>query len=94
MGKLGTLLRSLLAAVLIAAVRCYQLVVRPLFPAVCRFSPSCSEYFIQAVHQHGPLRGASRGIDTPHRAPTPRARGGWGVGPPPPNPPPPRGRGE
>jgi putative membrane protein insertion efficiency factor len=62
MGKLGTLLRSLLAAVLIAAVRCYQLVVRPLFPAVCRFSPSCSEYFIQAVHQHGPLRGASRGI--------------------------------
>lgn len=62
MRKVGILLGSLLAAVLIAAVRCYQLAVRPLFPAVCRFSPSCSEYFILAVHKHGPLRGASKGI--------------------------------
>lgn len=30
--------------------------------AGCRYTPSCSEYFIQAVQTHGPLRGTGLGI--------------------------------
>ena len=50
------------ANLLIAWVRFYQLCLRPLLPSVCRFQPSCSEYFILAVHKYGPVRGAWRGI--------------------------------
>ena len=55
-------LRSFLATVLIVMVHCYQALVRPLCPAVCRFDPSCSEYFIQAVQKYGPWRGAWKGV--------------------------------
>jgi putative membrane protein insertion efficiency factor len=54
--------RRFLAAVLIASVRSYQFVLRPLLPSVCRFHPSCSEYFILAVQQYGPVRGACKGV--------------------------------
>jgi putative membrane protein insertion efficiency factor len=53
---------SFLTAFLIALVRCYQAGVRPLLPAVCRFQPSCSEYFILAVTKYGPIRGGWRGV--------------------------------
>jgi putative membrane protein insertion efficiency factor len=58
----GLWLRSALSFVLIVVVRSYQGAVRPLFPAVCRFYPSCSEYFILAVRKYGPVRGAVKGI--------------------------------
>lgn len=55
-------LRWLLSVFLIGGVRFYQYVLRPVLPAVCRFEPSCSEYFIQAVHKYGPVRGACKGV--------------------------------
>jgi putative membrane protein insertion efficiency factor len=54
--------RFLLVTFLIGGVRCYQICLRPIFPAVCRFYPSCSEYFILAVRKYGPLRGACKGV--------------------------------
>jgi uncharacterized protein len=60
-GKLGSTLRTGLSVFLIAGVRCYQIALRPILPAVCRFQPSCSEYFILAVRKYGPLGGAWRG---------------------------------
>lgn len=56
------LARQYFAAFLVAGVRCYQIILRPLFPAVCRFQPGCSEYFILAVQKYGPLRGACKGV--------------------------------
>jgi len=50
------------AAILIAAVRLYQLLISPLLGPNCRFYPSCSQYFILAVRKHGPLRGSLRGV--------------------------------
>lgn len=40
------------------SVRAYQLLLRPLVPAACRFAPSCSEYARAAFLRHGALRGA------------------------------------
>ena len=47
---------------LILPVRAYQLYLRPFLPSVCRFYPSCSEYFIEAVQKYGPIRGGCKGV--------------------------------
>ncbi|MDI6710819.1 MAG: membrane protein insertion efficiency factor YidD [Thermoanaerobacterales bacterium] len=41
-------------------IRFYQLVISPLFPACCRFYPSCSEYAVAAIRKYGPVRGLYR----------------------------------
>ncbi|MCK5341436.1 MAG: membrane protein insertion efficiency factor YidD [Desulfobulbaceae bacterium] len=38
-------------------IRSYQLFLSPLFPPTCRFTPSCSQYAIQAINLHGAGRG-------------------------------------
>ena len=43
--------------VFILFVRCYQVVLRPLLPPVCRYEPTCSEYTIEALRRHGAFRG-------------------------------------
>lgn len=47
---------------LIGCVRLYQLMVSPLLPRSCRFVPSCSQYMIDAIAEHGPARGAWLGF--------------------------------
>jgi len=47
---------------LILLIRVYQLTISPMFPAVCRFDPSCSNYAIQAVSKHGVLKGGYMAI--------------------------------
>lgn len=47
-----------MTTVLVLAVRAYQLWVGPLFPAACRYHPTCSAYAIEALHKHGALRGS------------------------------------
>lgn len=54
------LLRSvkrILALPLIWLVRIYQLGISPLKPPSCRFTPTCSQYAIEALRKHGPIRG-------------------------------------
>lgn len=43
---------------LVALVRFYQLCISPLTPASCRFTPTCSQYALEALRRHGPLRGS------------------------------------
>lgn len=47
---------------LIGAVRLYQFFLSPVFGNQCRFQPTCSNYFIQAVRKYGAIRGAVKGI--------------------------------
>ena len=44
-------------AVFLAPIRLYQRFVSPLMPARCKYHPSCSEYAVQAIRVHGPMRG-------------------------------------
>lgn len=46
-----------LGAALALIVRAYQLILRPLCPPACRFTPSCSAYAIEALRTHGAVRG-------------------------------------
>jgi hypothetical protein len=53
---------NFLKSVLILIVRGYQKFISPMFPPTCRFYPTCSEYFIQAVQKYGPFKGSWLGI--------------------------------
>ena len=55
-------LSAVFSTLLIMPVRFYQASLRWLFPPMCRFQPSCSEYFILAVRKYGPLRGTLKGV--------------------------------
>lgn len=48
--------------VLIGAARVYQWTLSPLVGRQCRFEPTCSNYFIEAVRKYGAIRGAWRGM--------------------------------
>jgi putative membrane protein insertion efficiency factor len=42
---------------LVAPIRLYQRFVSPLLPQRCKYYPTCSQYAVEAIHVHGPLRG-------------------------------------
>ncbi|MBK5937956.1 membrane protein insertion efficiency factor YidD [Halochromatium roseum] len=44
------------------SIRAYQLFLSPLLGNHCRFYPTCSQYAIEAVEQHGVLRGLWLGV--------------------------------
>jgi uncharacterized protein len=48
--------------VLIALLRGYKKFVSPFLPSACRYSPTCSEYMMQAVAKYGALRGVWMGL--------------------------------
>ena len=62
------MIARLLSAAIRGAIRFYQRILGPMLKAAagpaagCRFTPSCSNYFLQAVELHGPGRGSWLGI--------------------------------
>lgn len=45
-------------SLLILPIRFYQLCISPLLPPSCRYTPTCSQYAIEAIRKHGALRGS------------------------------------
>lgn len=43
---------------LMLLVRFYQYAISPLLPPRCRFTPTCSQYAIQALQKYGALKGS------------------------------------
>ena len=48
--------------ILVCIIKFYQYFISPLLGSRCRFIPSCSEYFIEALKSHGLIRGFNLGI--------------------------------
>ena len=46
-----------IVTILCAPIRLYQRCISPLTPPACRFTPTCSQYALEALRKHGPLRG-------------------------------------
>jgi putative membrane protein insertion efficiency factor len=42
---------------LVLVIKFYQLCLSPLKPPSCRFSPTCSQYALEALHKHGLVKG-------------------------------------
>jgi uncharacterized protein len=57
MGALATLRRwPARAAILLIEV--YQTYLSPLWPPTCRFTPTCSQYAVEALSEYGVIRGS------------------------------------
>jgi uncharacterized protein len=55
--RLWRLVLKGLGMVLILPIRFYQRCISPLTPPSCRFTPTCSQYAVEAIRKHGPFKG-------------------------------------
>lgn len=47
-----------MARILLALIRGYRYLLKPWWGNQCRFTPTCSEYAMEAIHRHGALGGS------------------------------------
>ncbi len=47
---------------LITLVKIYQGVISPYLPNSCRYTPTCSQYMIEALQKHGFIKGGWLGL--------------------------------
>lgn len=71
----------MLSRLLIGLVRLYQRYLSPLLGSNCRYTPTCSEYMIEAIRIHGALKGTWMGLCRIARC---NPFGGYGYDPVPP----------
>ena len=43
--------------VVLQLLRAYKWAISPMFPPACRYTPTCSEYAMEAIERYGVLRG-------------------------------------
>ena len=53
---------SFFKKIAIGFVKFYQYCIRPLLPNACRFTPSCSQYSIEAINKYGAFKGSWIGL--------------------------------
>jgi putative membrane protein insertion efficiency factor len=58
---IGRALAAAIVAVLLALIRLYQVTLSYFIGGQCRFQPTCSRYFAEALRVHGLARGFSLG---------------------------------
>ena len=52
---------SVIKWLFIIPIKFYQWCISPMLPSACRFMPTCSEYCVQAIGKHGPIKGGILG---------------------------------
>ncbi|MRI02153.1 membrane protein insertion efficiency factor YidD [Kriegella sp. EG-1] len=50
-------MKKILIAPFVLLVKFYQSVISPFTPATCRYSPTCSQYSLEALQKHGLFKG-------------------------------------
>ncbi|WMX15883.1 MULTISPECIES: membrane protein insertion efficiency factor YidD [unclassified Aureispira] len=48
---------QLIGLLFIGLIRFYQLAISPILPASCRYTPTCSQYSLEAIKKYGPFKG-------------------------------------
>ena len=51
------IIRKGLVFLLVLPIKFYRHFISPMFPPVCRFTPTCSQYALEAIQKHGPFKG-------------------------------------
>jgi len=68
--------RNFLQRVVLQILRGYKWAISPMFPPACRYTPTCSEYAMEAVERYGVLRGGLKAAARILRC-QPFAKGGF-----------------
>ncbi|MFT4660509.1 MAG: putative membrane protein insertion efficiency factor [Patiriisocius sp.] len=55
-------MKKILNQIIIFPVKIYQWTISPIFPSNCRYTPSCSNYMIEAVKEWGIFKGTWLGL--------------------------------
>ncbi|MBR5598640.1 MAG: membrane protein insertion efficiency factor YidD [Alphaproteobacteria bacterium] len=55
--KLATKIHQKTKHLFICLIIFYKKVISPFLPNACRYTPTCSEYMIEAINTHGILKG-------------------------------------
>jgi uncharacterized protein len=50
-------MKKIIIAILIIPIKIYKYVISPILPRACRYNPTCSEYAVEALKKHGPIKG-------------------------------------
>ncbi|MCB9336203.1 MAG: membrane protein insertion efficiency factor YidD [Flavobacteriales bacterium] len=50
-------MRRVVSKIFVLMIRFYQLSISPILGQNCRYSPTCSQYSIEAINKYGPLKG-------------------------------------
>ncbi|MFD0940952.1 membrane protein insertion efficiency factor YidD [Pedobacter frigiditerrae] len=51
------IIKLLFSWLFLGIIKLYQLLLSPLLGASCRFTPTCSQYGVEAIKKHGPFYG-------------------------------------
>ena len=57
MSQLGDSVKKVLIFPAVVLIKFYQLCISPFTPPTCRFTPTCSQYALEAFRKHGPFKG-------------------------------------
>ncbi|MCQ2130425.1 MAG: membrane protein insertion efficiency factor YidD [Bacteroidales bacterium] len=58
MSRFRDTVRRVLIFIPVLLIRFYQRCISPLTPPSCRFTPTCSQYALEALRKHGLIKGA------------------------------------
>ncbi|MEJ6980309.1 membrane protein insertion efficiency factor YidD [Pedobacter sp. P351] len=50
-------LKDALSWFFLLLIKLYQYLLSPLLGASCRYTPTCSQYGVEAIKKHGPFKG-------------------------------------
>ena len=55
-------IKQILNLPVVILVKLYQYIISPIFPASCRYTPTCSNYMLDALKEWGVLKGTFLGL--------------------------------
>jgi hypothetical protein len=50
-------IKKLIGTFFLLLIKIYQYLLSPMLGTSCRFTPTCSQYGVEAIQKHGPFKG-------------------------------------
>ena len=57
MKAIAVFFKSIIGTIFIGLIKLYQYLISPLTGASCRYTPTCSQYGIEAIKKYGAFKG-------------------------------------
>ena len=57
MSRFTEMVKKVAISPFVLLIRFYQVCISPFLPPTCRFTPTCSQYALEAFRRHGPFKG-------------------------------------